>query len=218
MVKAPPPARFAGTPLLHPLPVGTRLWRVHDRRVEPTAFTERLADGNFGGGRFDATAHDPFPYYYAGLKARTALAEVLLRDIVPDARGVRTIHRPAVRDRRSSVVRTTTGLKLVSLLTGPALAAIAQDTWLIHADTEDYHATRRWASWIRRQAPDAHGLIWPSKREGRAEALMLFGDRCEGVLEVDSSSVIDLDDVVGAEWINALLAPYRAWISHPRRR
>ncbi len=217
MPNASPPARFDGTPQRYRLPAGTRLWRVHHKKTEPTAFTERLADENFGGGRFDATARDPFAYYYAGLAAGTALAEVLLRDLVPDSRGVRNIRRPAVRNRRSSVVSTSADLSLVSLLTGPALAAVAQDTWLIHADAGDYPATRRWASWIRTLAPDADGLIWPSKREGNAETVMLFGDRCGTVLEIGTSSVIDLDDDIGAVWINALLAEYRAWVSPPRR-
>ena len=44
MAKAPPPERFTGTPVLRPLTAGTRLWRVHNKRVEATAFTERLAN------------------------------------------------------------------------------------------------------------------------------------------------------------------------------
>jgi RES domain len=213
-----PPERFTGRPQPYDLPAGTRLWRVHHKKRDPDGFTTRLADQNFGGGRFDATPLDPYPYYYAGLEAGTALAEVLLRDVHPDDRGFRRIRRQAVRDRRAGVVRTTVDLSLVSLLTGPALAAVAQDTWLVHAEQRDYHATRRWASWIREQAPDAHGLIWPSKREGNAEVVVLFGDRCgPDVLTGAASSVVDLDDVVGAVWINALLAQYRARIEPPRR-
>ena len=67
----------------------------------------------------------------------------------------------------------------------------------------------------RRVAPDADGLVWPSKREATEPSLMLFGDRCEGSLAVGSSSIVNLDDAVGAAWINTFLAPYEAWIVKP---
>ncbi|MGH3378057.1 MAG: RES family NAD+ phosphorylase [Actinoallomurus sp.] len=216
MPKSLPPDRFDARPHMYKIEAGRRLWRVHHKTVEPTGFTMRLADENFGGGRFDATARDPYSFFYAGLEAGTALNEVLLRDVIPNAKGTRVIRRRDVRDRRISVVHPTTDLNLVSLLTGPALAAVRQDTWLTQATEDDYHATRRWASWIRRTAPDADGLVWPSKREGTEPSLMLFGDRCADSLVVGSSSIVNLDDAVGAVWINALLTPYQAWIASPR--
>ncbi|GLW61886.1 hypothetical protein Arub01_01300 [Actinomadura rubrobrunea] len=217
MPKVPPPTRFRATPRLRTLPAGTRLWRVHHRNHKATDFNPRLADPNFGGGRFDGTERDPYSTYYAALEAGTALAETLLRGVPFNDRGYRTIRRASVQDRRASVVETTEDLTLVDLCSGEALAAVAQDTWLVQADPADYHATRRWASWIREQAPAAQGLIWPSRREGGREALVLFGDRCpDGVLTDDYATGRDLDDLEGAVWINALLAPYRARIAKPR--
>ncbi|MEU4829450.1 RES family NAD+ phosphorylase [Streptosporangium sp. NPDC023615] len=218
MPLAPPPARHHATPHLRELPAGTRLWRVHDRRFKATDFNPRPADANFGGGRFDGTGNDPYPYYYAGLEAETALAEALLRDIPFDDRGVRLVRRAKVRGRRASVVITTEDLVLVDLCSGEALAAVAQDSWLVHADPVDYHATRRWGSWIRERAPAAHGLIWPSKREGGQPALVLFGDRCSPAsLIADPFAGTDLDDREGAAWLNGHLARYRACVLMPRR-
>ncbi len=212
-----PPQRYRANPHLRRLPTGTRMWRVHGRRQAATDFSTRGADENFGGGRFDGTEREPYPVYYAGLEAGTALAETLLRDLPFNEAGFRTIRRVRVRGRRASAVETTQDLTLVDLCSGESLAAVAQDTWLVQAEPRDYHATRRWAGWIREQAPAAHGLIWPSKREGGRPALVLFGDRCpDGCLVSEPSWGQDLDDVAGAKWINYLLAPYRARVAEPR--
>lgn len=218
MIYTAPPTRFRANPHLRLLPAGTRLWRVHDRRYPAAEFNPTTADPNFGGGRFDPTDRDPFPAYYAGLEAGTVLAETLLRYVPFNDEGVRNIPRAYVRGRRASVVVTAVDLTLVDLCSGEALAAVAQTTWLVQAEASDYHATRRWAAWIREQAPTAHGLIWPSKREGARAVLVIFGDRCpDDCLVVDHFAGQDLDGLEGAIWINHQLAPYRAHIRRPRR-
>ena len=212
-----PPKRFRANPRLRPLPADTRLWRVHKRSYAATDFNRRLADVNFGGGRFDGTDRDPYPTYYAGLEAGTALAEKFLRDVPYKEAGFRTISRRLLSGQRASAVETTQDLTLVDLCSGEALAAVAQTTWLVQAEPADYHATRRWAAWIREQAPTAHGMIWPSKREGGRPALVLFGDRCpDGCLVTEPCWGQDLDDLEGAVWINHLLAPYQARVALPR--
>ncbi|TMR05022.1 hypothetical protein ETD83_07395 [Actinomadura soli] len=217
MPNAEPPRLFRPAPHMHLLKAGERLWRVHDRRHDPTSVNPRPSDDNFGGGRFDGTDRAPYPAYYAGLEAGTALAETLLRDVPFNDKGFRTIRRARVHGRRASVVETTDALNLVDLCSGEALAAVAQDTWLVQAETGEYHATRRWAAWIREQVPAAQGLIWPSKREGSRPALVLFRDRCpDGCLVADPHSGQDLDDLEGAAWINAQLAAYRARVTRPR--
>ncbi|MEU8147475.1 RES family NAD+ phosphorylase [Nonomuraea sp. NPDC048901] len=214
-----PPTGFRATPHLLVLPLRSRLWRVHGQQYKSTDFNSRPADDNFGGGRFDGTDRDPYPYFYAGLEAGTALAETLLRSIPYNEKGNRKIPRASVRGRRASVVETTQALTLVDLCSEEALAAVAQDTWLTQADPDDYHATRRWASWIRCQASAAHGLIWPSRRLSARPALVLFGDRCpDGCLVADPAAGGDLDDLEGAIWVNRFLAPYRASVDKPRRR
>lgn len=217
MPNAHPPSRFRPEPHFHPLAAGSRLWRVHDREHSATSVRPWPADPNFGGGRFDGTERDPYPAYYAGLEAGTALAETLLRGLPFNDKGYRTIRRAHILGARASVIETTADLSLVDLCSGEALAAVAQDSWLIHADHTEYHATRRWAAWIRDQVPAAQGLLWPSKREGGRPALVLFLDRCpKDCLVVDTSSGQDLDDLEGAVWLNHQLAPYRARVRRPR--
>ncbi|GAA2207277.1 hypothetical protein GCM10009850_027350 [Nonomuraea monospora] len=224
MPNTAPPRLYRAIPQLYLLPAGTSLWRVHLRCYKATDFNPREStgeprrtDANFGGGRFDGTDRDPYPSYYAGLAAETALAETLLRDLPFNDRGYRIIPRVLVRERRASVVVNTEDLILVDLLSGVAWAAVAQDGWLVHADPRDYHATRRWASWIREQEPRAQGLIWPSKREGGEPSVVLFGDRCPAGCLTPDSFGRDLDDLEGADWVNERLAPYRAHLTRPRR-
>jgi hypothetical protein len=216
----PLPHGFPADPHRHVLPAGTRLWRVHHRKHKATDFTPfvpRPDTGAIVGGRFDGTKDDPYPTYYAGLRPETALAERFLRDVPYGDDLVRTISRRHVANRRCSVVETTMDLSLVSLLDAASLAAVAATEWLIHADSGDYADTRRWAGKIRDQAPTAHGLIWPSKRQPGEQAIVLFGDRCpDAALGVSGTSIIDLDDDIGAEWINAVLRDYRARILPPR--
>ncbi|GAA4239871.1 hypothetical protein GCM10022254_62360 [Actinomadura meridiana] len=217
MPYAEPPRQFRPVPHMRLLKAGERLWRVHDRKYDAASVNPNPSDDNFGGGRFDGTDRDPFPAYYAGLEAGTALAETLLRDVPFNDRGFRTVRRARVHGRRASVVETTDALRLVDLCSGEALAAVAQDTWLVQAESAEYHATRRYASWIREHVPDAQGLIWPSKREGGRPALVLFRDRCpDGTLVTDPDAGQNLDDLEGAAWINQQLAPYRARVTIPR--
>lgn len=207
-----PPDCYHGTPARHVLPAGTQLYRVHWQRHEAHEFVPRelIADAHFGGGRFDPTADDPYPYLYAAFSRGTALAERLLRGIPYDERGSRFLPRTEIRGRRVSSVALAADLTLLGLTTSKELAAVSQDEWLIHADSDDYGKTRRWGHWLRRQAPWAQGLVWPSKRDIGEQALILFGDRCRPAdLKPGFLPTIDLDSPEGCTWLREMLADYR---------
>ena len=172
-----PPGGYDGSPNRYLLRRGTCLWRVHTRRYPAPGFNPSLADPLYGGARFDATAADPYPYYYAGLSEETALAETLLRDLLPDERGYRPVPRAAVTGRRLSGLTLTRDLDMVNLVDAEDLAAIGQDAWLVTAPGHDYPQTRDWARGLRGLAPWAHGLIWDSLRGRGGLAVVLFGDR-----------------------------------------
>ncbi|MEV0701497.1 RES family NAD+ phosphorylase [Saccharopolyspora sp. NPDC050389] len=215
MPMATPPLEFEAVPTRYALPADTTLFRLHDRKRHAAEFKPAQA-GNAPGGRFDGTTTDPFPSYYAGLHVTTALAEVLLRNIGFGGNGQRLIRRTQIAERRLSAVRTARELTLVSLLTGPDLAAVAQDSWLVDADGKDAYAqTRDWAAWIRAQAEWADGLIWPSKRDTGNPAVVLFGDRCgaDGLDGEEPELQIDLDTPIGEAWLGKMLKPYRAAVA-----
>lgn len=216
MPDSTPPLRFTATPHRHVIARESTVFRLHHRARGAGGFKPGPTDANAHGGRFDGTVEDPFPSYYAGLSVTTALAEVLLRNVGPGDDGLRLIRRPKIAGIRLSAVRTTRELSLVSLLTGPALAAVAQDSWLVHEEGEQaYQKTRRWASWIRGQAPWADGLIWDSKRDTGKPALVLFGDRCAAdALDGDEPEFhIDLDTPIGEAWLSRMLVPYHAAVA-----
>ncbi|GAA2115562.1 hypothetical protein GCM10009759_60580 [Kitasatospora saccharophila] len=209
------------TPHRELLPAGTALWRLHSAAYPPAAFNPRPADMHWGGGRFCSFTGDgtELPYLYAGFTERTALLETLVRGIEFDDAGWRRIVRKAVAGKVLSRLETTCDIPLVGLRTPEQLAAVHQDEWLVHAPAADYGHTRRWAAWIRAQAPWAQGLAWMSKRDTTAAACVLYERPGSAALVKPSGTEpVELDTAAGAELLNRLLAPCRVRIEPPRRR
>lgn len=188
MANVPPPPALPGTPVPTLLPAGTVLFRVHQKRFLAAAFNPVPSHRYYGGGRFDATADDLYPFMYAGESVDVAVAETLLRDLVPDDTGIRRLPVARVAGRCISAVQVTSSLQLVSLCSGRDLGAVAQDPWLTTCDPRDYAQSRHWAHWIRSHAPTAAGYVWLSRREPGAVAYVLFGDR------IPSGSLIETTD------------------------
>lgn len=206
-----PPERPQGTPTKATLPRGTTLYRVHSGRRDAAAFNPRPAHCLYGGGRFDGTSCDPYPYLYAGVGTAAAVCETLLRSLPfdPDG-GPRLLPRVSVEHRRLSTLRLAADTDVVSLTTARDLAAVHQDSWLVHTEASEYAYTRDWAHWIRgHTGPWAKGLVWASKRDPGDRAVVLFGDRCPpGTVEVVEDGVVDFGTEDGQEWLNSLLEPY----------
>jgi hypothetical protein len=214
MTRQIPPA-VTMVPRVTMLPAGTALWRCHRTRYPATGFKAVAAHTLFDGSRFDCTAEDPYPYLYATLEPTTALAEVLLRsmDFDPDL-GTRLV--PWAQASRYTLARivTTVDLTLISLRTEEDLAAVCQTSWLLDSEPDDYPRTRYWAQELRRQAKEAQGLLWQSRRHRPREALVLFGDRCgDAPFLGEPQAGHDLATPAGADVANRLLAPLRAAIT-----
>lgn len=212
-----PPDRYTGTPTRWTLALGTQLWRVHHQSYVPVEFKGKPADRHFGGGRFDGTVDDPYPYLYAGLTQTTALAETLVRALPFVAGRPRLLPRKAVAQRKLCALEVTAELQLIALITTAHLAAVRQDEWLVQAEPRDYAFTRRWAHWLRSQAPWAHGMIWGSRRDLGEQSIVLFGDRCPaGALALGAPGCQQLYDEAGAATLNSLLASYQVHVRPPR--
>lgn len=203
------------------LPAGTQLWRMHSSRFAAGEFKPFDPDDP-APGRFHGTSEDPYPCLYAATDPETALAETLLRARPYDPMsGMRLIPWAAVRGKSLNVVRTRGELRLVSLCSGAALAAVCQDHLLLEADgPEHYASTRRWAREIRAQAPEAMGMIWGSRRNPSQRALVLFGDRLPGRSEgpldaLPYRGVRDLGSPDGIKEANQLLEGLRSAIREP---
>jgi RES domain len=213
-----PPASAPVPPNLVTMPARTVLWRVHRRSRSGVNFKDVLADRNFGGNRFDSTAGDPFSFLYAAPQQETALLETLVRSIPFNARGERLLRRSVISGVRISAAEPVTDLTLISLLTHQDLAAACQDEWLVQAPPAEYPQTRRWAQWLRSQAPLAQGLVWLSVRNLGSQSVVLFGDRCpDGALQAVPGAAVDLDTADGEAWLNEQLAPYRISVRPPSK-
>ena len=215
MVGQAPSEGAAMSPEWYVLPAGTELWRCHDSRFKATAFNPNPVSSPLGGGRFDSTAADPYPFLYAAPDPATALAEVLLRDM--DFTGSyreRMVPWADVVGRTLSKVCTTEDLILARLIKEEDLAAVFQTSKLLY--TTQYDRTRRWASELHRQVLDARGLWWQSRCHRPRGVLMLFGDRCGAEpLKAAPGHAHNLGTVEGYEEANRLLAPLRAFVLPP---
>ncbi|MFE7133752.1 RES family NAD+ phosphorylase [Streptomyces sp. NPDC057638] len=211
MGKQPPPASLPDEPSRAVLRAGTPVYRVHGSGREPTAYNTRLTHPFYYGGRFDSTPYDTYGYVYIGFSAGAALCEVLLRSLPYESDGRRLLPRAAFERRSLTFLRLTEDVPVVSLMSGTDLAAVAQDTWLVHAEGMDYPQTRDWGHWIRRSTQGwAQGFVWPSKREPADRVAVLFDDRGgPGALEAAGPASVDFGTPEGEEWLNAALAPYR---------
>ncbi|QLJ01808.1 RES family NAD+ phosphorylase [Streptomyces sp. NEAU-sy36] len=218
------PSVYRFRPHWEVLPAGTHLWRMHSSRFAAEEFKPFDPDDP-APGRFHGTPEDPYPCLYAATEPETALAETLLRSVRFDPRtSMRLVPWAAVRGKSLNAVRTRCELKLVSLRSGAALAAVCQDHLLLENEgPEHYRDTRRWAREIRAQAPEAMGMIWDSKRNPPQRSLVLFGDRLadhpDGPLEaLPYRSITDLGSPEGVKEVNQLLEPLRSAVREPLRR
>jgi RES domain len=211
-----PPKGVEPQPRYLGLPAGSFLWRVTKPPPAParSPFRElpedpRLYDPRWGG-RFDPTPECPYPYCYAAFDDLTALCEVLLRDVAFKS-PLRYLPRRDVAGRQLAILETLKPLWLVSLLDAADLAAVCQDSWLVHS--EDYRMTRRWGHWLRdTRGPDGDhpaGIVWPSKRQPGGRAVLLFGDRCRDAVIRSPFGERRLDDPAGVSWLNLRLSLLR---------
>jgi hypothetical protein len=211
MAKYPPPDAPPGEPTRATLRAGTPVYRVHSTHRAPTAYNTRPSHAFYYGGRFDSTRYDPYGYLYLGFSVGAAVSEVLLRSLPFESGGGPPLLPRVAFERRSlSFLRLAVDVEVVSLMSGADLAAVAQDSWLVHTEGADYPQTRDWGHWIRRQTkPWARGFVWPSKREPADRVAVLFDDRGEApLLEPAGSDPVDFGTQEGERWLNGVLAPY----------
>ncbi|MBD0737660.1 RES family NAD+ phosphorylase [Streptomyces sp. CBMA29] len=204
------------------IPAGTVLWRIHRTKRLATEFKPFAPHAL--GGRFDATADDPYACLYAAWDPTTALAETLVRsrDFDSDTR-YRLVPRALVVGKSLSAVRTRCDLFAVPLESSEQLADVHQDARLLEGEGEEhYERARRCAGQIRAEIPDGMGLLWQSRHRRPRRALVLFEDRCRArdrrPLELldHSDNIPDLGSPAGIAKVNLLLEPLWAAIHVPK--
>ena len=214
-----PPADCPGTPVIHSLPAGQPLVRVHDQNRPPAAFnpTPRPAlrhSDPVRGGRFDSV-DGTYAYLYAGLNHKAAFAESFGRDLDYTAPGPRPLPRFRWQAKAVTVCETTRRLKLVYVQAGGA-QQLGQDDWLTHCDENGYPTCRQWAAAIKRWSPDADGLTWRSKRDPNEQVVALWGDPATaeagcGLLNA-THVTYPLDHGTGKELLEEFLTDWRLYL------
>jgi hypothetical protein len=194
----PPPARSPAIVALGP----RTIWRVHRQEFRAAQFHP--------GGQSDARfspLHDvhrrPIPTLYGASTLDGALMETIFHDIPTPPDGY-ILDLERLREARLVVsrLRPTRSLRLVDLSTKGLRRLGLARTDLIDTPVDAYALTRRWAEWLHAHTT-ARGLVWTSRQDDEAKALVLFGDRIvESALRID----VDREPLCDDPHLDAVLA------------
>lgn len=163
--------------MLHVVPVGTVLVRVHRIDRRPDAFNDTARPppppgAPIQGGRFDSQ-DGSCAYLYAAFTEAGAFAESFARQLDHTTVGPRPLPRARIAGTAVSQLATARDLRLV-IAHGAGAQQLGQDDWLTRCDEEGYPLCRRWAAQIRTWEPTSDGLIWRSKRDPDGLVMVLW--------------------------------------------
>jgi hypothetical protein len=178
------------------LPLGTRLHRIHSAEYGPGEFNP----GTFGNARFSpiqTVDGDPIPTMYAGENFDCAAMETVFHD-VPITPGLKTLDLAKFSGQVHSVLEAQDDLKLLDLRTKSLRKIGLQRKDLIDTEKDDYPRTRAIGAALHHQRKDAQGLLWTSRQDDSAKAVVLFGDRLGMDVLVAAGIPRDLDSNVEA--------------------
>jgi hypothetical protein len=163
---------------------GETVFRIHSAIYAPNVFNP----SKIGNARFSPLFDDAgvvIPTLYAASTLDCALMETVFHD-VPFAAGLKTLSKAThIAGQVYARLRLTRDLRLIDLSTIALRKMGVPRVHLIDTDASQYPDTRQWAIALHRQNPDAEGLLWTSRQDDTARALILFEDRMSGpALEV----------------------------------
>jgi hypothetical protein len=192
---AAPPSASSIDPLIVELPTGTTLFRVHGLRLSPSSF-------NPGRGTLTRFAPlqtpdgTPIPTLYASTSVAGALSETVFHDVPYRGRGKRILASRLVGLGVSSLeIARPIRLAYLAGLGLRRLGLRRRD--LIESTAAAYPLTVSWALALHECPLIPSGLLWTSRQDDTASALLLFGDRvAEDALAV-SFGPIPLDSGPG---------------------
>jgi hypothetical protein len=156
-----------------------KLWRVYSRRFGAVGFNGTSP----GNARFSPLEHGGavVPTLYAGTTPEVALMETVLHDLPLHSAGHSVQIEERVDSRRVSSFTPSRELTLVDLSTLGLRKLGLSRSDVIDCEKVEYLVTRRLATWLYENAPMAHGLLWTSRQDDRAQALILFETRLASV-------------------------------------
>lgn len=104
--------------------------------------------------------------------------ETVFHDVpTPPADYILDLVRLKEEDLVVSVIAPKRALMLIDLSTKGLQRLGLTRSKLIDTPVKTYPATRAWALWLHQRTREAQGLLWTSRRDDDAKAVVLFGDR-----------------------------------------
>lgn len=175
MSGGPGPVPDPFDPLAEHLPVGTRLYRVHNAERRPTEFNPKYG----GGGRFHffnapnaEGTEGRVPVLYLGATRDVAIAETVFHHIPAKGGVVSEVH---YRGSGLSEITVTRELRLAAFLGRGLMRLRTEPSTLTGCSSRHYPETRLWAQAAHRTGFD--GIVWMSRIHNVDRAYVLFGDR-----------------------------------------
>jgi hypothetical protein len=178
------------------------IWRVHPAHYRPAQFRPG-PDGNARFSPIRGVDGRVIPTWYGARTLICAMMETILHDVpTPPEAYILDVERLRDADIRVSRVRCRRALTMVDLSSKRLKRIGLQRRDLIDTPVDVYPRTREWAVRLHEET-SAHGLLWTSRQDDEAKALVLFGDR---ITEPAFRIEIDREPLYEGEHLDALLA------------
>jgi len=173
-------------PLFDRWPAGQVIHVIHDTAFAPESFNPGV---DAAGMPRRSTRFAPIrslkgevvPYLYGGSTLDCAVFETVFHDVPIDAPD-KFVDLDDFAQRGHGELVFSRDLKLVDLTSEGQHRLKVPKEELIASPSRDYPGTATWAEVLHHQVSDVDGLLWMSRQRDRHHALVLFGDRLDGVL------------------------------------
>lgn len=139
---------------------------------------------------FDDARGTPVPTLYAASSEAGALSESVFHD-VPVTGPTKVVEFDDLRDRYLVRLTPQRQLRLASFRSTALHGLGVTRAQLIDTGPIQYPNTARWAAAAHGHRANYDGVLWVSRQDDTAEAVVLFGDRvdCSTELETDKQSI-----------------------------
>lgn len=200
MALAPPPDPADLDPLVIEIAPGTPVVRVHSATRAADVFNPGLgAPSRFAPlHRVDGS---PIPTLYAATTVAGAVSESVFHDVPYRGRGKRIL-AGRLNGLALSTLIVTDPIRL-ALLAGLGLRRLGvRRRDLIEGGPGSYRQTAAWALALHGCPAAVSGLLWTSRQDDTASALLLFADRVPGTALLVASDPLSLDTGPGLSLVD----------------